>query len=113
MVSPDVYPQAIIGDTVGLVCVVIFPSPLQVGGDSCQGCLHTARLVAPLWIDSCQGHLEGKSWGQGMWCQQDSCWSVVREVLQSPRKTAEAEMEGASLQENTGAGHALGGEGLC
>ena len=48
-----------------------------------------------------------------MWCQQDSCWSVVREVLQSPRKTAEAEMEGASLQENTGAGHALGGEGLC
>lgn len=64
---------------------------LWSGAGPCQGCLHIDRLVAPLWINSCQGH--NWKWlvrrGMSGWTHGSagSCWSTVGVDLQPLRKT--------------------------
>ena len=63
--KPDVCPKPTVGAALRLV--VIFPSPQSTnhfgsGTGPGGGCLHTARLVAPLWV--------GGLWPRAYWRRQ-------------------------------------------
>lgn len=88
------------------VCVVIFPCPWAENHFGvfwpCQSLLHTATLVAPLWMCSSQGYIGG---GRSSGEHNRQHWSAVGRELQLPRKTpARAGMQGTLPQKNTRAG---------
>ena len=86
-VRTDVYPQPIAGTAVGLVCVVIVPSPwvrshLGVLLDA-VGLLAQCQAVAQFWMGSGQGHI-GRTCGVSKICSGnlwDGTWNHFLKLL--------------------------------
>lgn len=112
---PDVYSQPTAGNRAAPIWVVIFPSVpgkecLWSGACPCQGYLHTARLMATLWMGSGQGYIGGSQVFRRMWGRAQSVSKVCIDLLQEGtwncfRKMPAAGLEGAILQGSTVVGH--------
>ena len=83
----------------GYLLLSLKPETLWSGAGSCWGWLHSARLVAPLWVALAKGVL--RTWGQ----VPDV--SKVCVGLRWEETWSQAWMEGACLQENVGVGHTV------